>query len=540
MRDRFKPTEPSSENVVEVRVGFSSTKDVVEITVNGSLCWFGYVYATQDDPAAALIPGRNLFREVGTDRAISFAMELLRDCNEHHSDCQPPPDPSPLLPTRVIDCTDPSRPHLVTTDARRDRYVALSYVWGEGQPHKTTKANIVSYHSFIDPATLPSTILDAINVTHRLGLPYLWIDSLCIIQDSDEDKDHELTRMRNVYTDAYVTIIAASATRVSEGFLQPRTDTLGPAAVALPFLLPDALGEIHLSSWLITTPKYEPSSEPLHTRGWCMQEYFLSPRELIFASHTLQYRCRISTRNIAGANNPWWISSARDPPPFSGLPRPPKTRKEIEDVRGAWKAVVENYIKRGLSRSDDKLVALASLAEEFHDVVQAPYLAGLWRSTILPDMLWSKDRAHHFTPRPKSYRAPSWSWAALDGPINPGNAYFLSDDEHVIAEVVKCETVLKKPNLPFGEVVAGSLVIRARVVIDCTMMVHWTVFRLRSLDEHGPQDEMIDEETGKRMQDIGQCQLDSGDEDITTAATKTSRLVFVGCLLCLYIRVWTR
>ena len=108
---------------------------------------------------------------------------------------------------------------------------------------------------------------------------------------------------------------------------------------------------------------------------------------------------------------------------------------------------------------------------------------------LLPDLLWSKEHTAHFAPRRRESRAPSRSWAAVDGPVDSGNAYFLSERETVIAEVVRCETVPKKSALPFGAVVAGRLVIWARVVVDCVMSPHWAVYHVRDtglVDEPSP------------------------------------------------------
>ena len=548
------PVSPA-QNIVEIKVGYSDyEKTCIDITVNGSLCWFGYVYTMEGaypsdlyetclilplyvpaDPAAAYVSGRNLFCDIGSDRALSLAMDMLHNCSVNHSRCPSIAEPHSQLPSRVIDCSNPSQPNLFITSGLHARYIALSYVWGEAQEHKTTTKNIDSYIRSISIDILPRTIVDAILITHRLGVRYLWVDSLCIIQDSDDDKDRELAYMRHIYADAYLTIIAASASRVSEGFLQPRIDKFGAAAIELPFILPNdsltrSLGKIFLSSWLITTPKYDPAREPLHTRGWCMQEYFLSPRKLIFATHTLQYACLSGgTHNIGGAGNPWWISSVSDPTPFRDLPRISLSHsqqdnlEQVETLRKAWKATIENYTKRGVSVPSDKLVAISSLAEEFSHVSESPYLAGLWKRTLLTDLLWHKDRAVHFTPRPTVYRAPSWSWAALDGPVSGGNAY-LSNVDQVIAQVVRCETVLKKQDLPFGEVTAGILVLRARVV-NCVVLPHWAVYCPRDLTSMGqiplpkaerpPQftvgDPLVDKQ---RMQEIGLCHLDSDDDGI--------------------------
>ena len=172
-----------------------------------------------DDNAAKFITARELVWQVATLERFEQAIQVLQECTgsaSGHENCQPAL--KGVLPTRVIDCQDPSSPRLyVSSPGTCNYYVALSYVWGEDQPYKTTTANLSAYSRSIDCAVLPQTILDAIKCTRSLGLRFLWVDALCILQDSDEDKGRELVRMRNIYRNAYVTIIAATAPRASGG-----------------------------------------------------------------------------------------------------------------------------------------------------------------------------------------------------------------------------------------------------------------------------------------------------------------------------------
>lgn len=536
---------------VEVRVGKGSGSEgehVLSIYVNDSICWFGYVYTREgklsiiqcgrytqtrialiDDPAATFIPGRNLYVDIGTIDALSLAQSLMNDCIDNHKDCPSPLNPPPVLPSRVVDCKEPDHPRLlITSDDQRDHYVVLSYVWGEGIPNKLTTSNLEAYKHEIPIKDQPQTLQDAILTTHRLGLRYLWIDCLCIVQDGDADADkgRELQRMTSYYKDSYVAIIAASAPKVSAGFLQVRKDTLGATSLTFPFVMPNGTspGVVYLSSWMAGTPKYEPEREPIHGRGWCMQEYFLSPRALVFATPTLQFHCHRGTRNIASANNAHWISSGREPVPSKNLPKAPKTSEEKRDIQKAWKLTIENYTKRKISRPSDKFVALASLAEEFQHSVQTPYYAGLWGRTLLFDLLWSKDGGKHYPPRPAAYRAPSWYWASLDGEINPGNAYF-DDKVQLVAEVMKCETTPTDPKLPFGEIIAATLVLSAKVVTDCVMKPHWAVYHLRDKRKSGHDDVWIDDDSGKIMEEIGLGKLDSSDDEIHSGVRRVSVVV---------------
>ncbi|EIW52286.1 HET-domain-containing protein, partial [Trametes versicolor FP-101664 SS1] len=246
-------------------------------------------------------------------------------------------------------------PRLVSTIGQRGEYLTLSYVWGGDQIHKTTSTNLSMYEQGIAPSILPPTIRDAIYVTHMLGFRWLWVDSLCIIQDSETDKAHEIGRMHHIYRYAHLTIIAAIAKSVNESFLQERP--FDGYTMALPFLFPP-----------------------------------------------------YSTTTIG---QPEDCSAAQSPRPNS---------KEREDMHTAWMRVVRDYTNRSVSVESDKLVACAALAEQFHPFLGSDYLAGLWRSdALLIHLLWKADgaTAQQFEllhTRPTTYRAPSWSWAAIDGP----------------------------------------------------------------------------------------------------------------------------
>ena len=158
----------------------------------------------------------------------------MEDCAKTHKDC-PPIVLDSRLPTRVIDCLDPLHPRLFASGGKRGQYAALSYVWGEAQPHSTTNAKLDAYTSSIDISIIPRTIREAIEVTHKLGLRYLWVDSFCIIQDSREDKTRELVLLRRIFHDAYITIVAACAPSASAGFLYDR-----------PSPVPSQIGRAHV------------------------------------------------------------------------------------------------------------------------------------------------------------------------------------------------------------------------------------------------------------------------------------------------------
>ena len=237
--------------------------------------------------------------------------------------------------------------------------------------------------------------------------------------------------MRSIYSDAYLVIIAASAKKVGDGFLQTRTSHVSEANdTPLAFQLPGGrIGSLHL----LTNEKfsgYYPGMEPVNTRGWCFQEHMLATRALVFASHTLQYHCRTNgVRNIGNSYNyspdgtagrvPGRIFSMAESMRSQGSSIQPPARtslsaEEWKSTREAWFAALRNYTPRSVSHPADKLIAFAAIAETFHALCsETRYLAGLWEDTLLEDLLWKKPKPP--LPRPEAYRAPSWSWASVDG-----------------------------------------------------------------------------------------------------------------------------
>lgn len=132
------------------------------------------------------------------------------------------------LPLRLLHVSgdnDKTKVHLITsTEIAQEniQYTVLSYCWGDVQGHKTTKARIKAYSKDIEWDTLPKTIQDAIEVTSQLGFSYVWIDSLCIVQDDGDELQKEIAKMSSVYRNAVVTITASGAASASDGFLQER------------------------------------------------------------------------------------------------------------------------------------------------------------------------------------------------------------------------------------------------------------------------------------------------------------------------------
>ena len=196
------------------------------------------------------------------------------------------------LPTRVLCVADGSVKLISTSELWDDmRYAALSYCWGGDQEQKTTTQNLQKREiDGVKLAELPKVLRDAVTVTMQLGLSYLWIDSLCIVQDDKLDKEAEVAKMADIYSGAYVTISAASSSSAHEGFLRDRNPSKNRRhVVPIKTLCPDGK-----AGWVyIYRPEvYQPKEEPLNTRGWTLQEHLLSPRLLIYGSWQLRWVCK--------------------------------------------------------------------------------------------------------------------------------------------------------------------------------------------------------------------------------------------------------
>lgn len=137
----------------------------------------------------------------------------IKDCQDSHSACRSSKF-SGTLPTRVIDVGSPDGGtplHLCDTNGQAGDFIALSHCWGGRQPLELTKENADPLKSCVPWAKLPNTFQDAIAVTRMLGLRYIWIDSLCIIQNDAQDWEREAAKMALIFESAYLTIAATAA-----------------------------------------------------------------------------------------------------------------------------------------------------------------------------------------------------------------------------------------------------------------------------------------------------------------------------------------
>ncbi|KAE9989142.1 hypothetical protein EG328_000074 [Venturia inaequalis] len=297
---------------------------------------------------------------------------------------------------------------------------------------------------------LPLTIQHAIIVAETLGLCYLWVDALCIIQDNEDDKAWEIAQIPRIYMGSSVTICASRAGEVQEGFLQQREATAPEFAFRLPFRDKNGI----LSTVVLHEPIF-PILEPLSTRAWALQEKWLSTKTLDFGTTKTSWTCK----EVDVSDRPMQIRERRQPSQHLQDPEP---HELLERASQEWQALVRTYTSRNLTISADRLPAISGIAEQFHHRMHVDdsmdYAAGLWGSTMLHDLLWHRlwDIAH----RPKRYQAPSWSWASINEQV-----IFSFEVTGLTATIISCNVELANKgtldvDTRFGAVKSGQLEIR--------------------------------------------------------------------------------
>ncbi|KAH7065066.1 heterokaryon incompatibility protein-domain-containing protein [Macrophomina phaseolina] len=349
--------------------------------------------------------------------AVALAAHWLSECFATHPKC-PKTILSPL-PKRLVDvgCLGDAddlvrlwlNPSLTNEEESYKgpygRYVALTYCWGTRAFTTLTPESQASMVRGIDVAKIPQTIRDAIRITRLLGIRYLWVDSLCIFQGTSAQARRDWTeqsqQMANVYKNATLTIGSDTAEDAYQGF--EYADGSINESLAL---LPSTWSSLKTNNPMFIGPDGVQAGVPfpkLHTRGWTFQERLLSTRYFTFGSEGMFWEC---TQVRQYDNACLWHS-------YEELSQKLPESPTFDD----WHFLLGEYSDKQLTKSEDRLVALAGLRAHFLRLrgVQDTDLAGLWRSNLSWDLLWDL----RFGCRNDSISmAPSWSWTSTCSPVS--------------------------------------------------------------------------------------------------------------------------
>ncbi|KAK1727643.1 uncharacterized protein BDZ83DRAFT_770519 [Colletotrichum acutatum] len=335
-------------------------------------------------------------------QSLAQAKSWIKDCKHEHTKCDMIETNSKWHPTRLIDIGPPE--NLVLT-----------------------KNNAVQLFEGIPSDDLPLLYSNAVFVAHIIGIRYLWIDALCIIQEGDDFAHwrHESTLMDKIYSHVFCNISALFA-EDSDGSLFSKRN---PDACRPPVIWRDVEGQA-IPAFLSDARFWssEVLGQQVNTRAWVLQELLLSRRILFFGERQVLWYCR-STRKAE-----IWLPDA----PIEDVTKLGriedlhlgcgKACDKPNDVRNAHLCchdIVSTYTRCKISFPVDRLIALSAVAKEMMQVLEDEYIAGMWRHHLENELVLWSSFALQPSPSlgPQAYRAPSWSWASAEAAVVPGRPY---------------------------------------------------------------------------------------------------------------------
>lgn len=386
-----------------------------------------------------------------TTRDLTLAKGWIDQCLTNHFRCQSSLKRRTGYPSRLIkvwkaDQTVTAQLVECVGLSQTPEYATLSHCWGSGPIQTLRNCCLKEYKNTIPVGTLSKTFRDAFDVVVDLQIPYIWIDSLCIIQDSEEDWNLEYQRMADVYENAALNIAAAAFSSADSGLFVPkRAQHVEPLKVVVDMRsgtrsLSGTYSLFHKEAWSIRVDE-----APLNRRGWVLQERFFSPRILHFGvdqllweceesrgseirpqlterSNRLDHKTTYSYRQLEDTAAQICGAAASDC--LHTLDGPEcrwcEDRSSLEILYTSWIGIVEAYSRASLTYRDDKLIAIAGITSRFERLSGSRFVYGLWYDQIAQGLLWyclPKDQ-NNITRRPElKTHIPSWSWACFDQPI---------------------------------------------------------------------------------------------------------------------------
>lgn len=340
---------------------------------------------------------------------------------------------------------DSQDPFLHVSNGELGPWLSLSHCWGKEQTFTTKLNTLASHCNTLSLVDLPETFRDAIMITRRLGYQYLWIDSLCIIQDSQEDWEAEAQKMASIYQNAVLTISADASDNDHQGIFKGAKSLRNKSdSFALPCHSSKRgiAGNVYVDRRNAKPKHYDLEVMPLQKRAWVLQEKALSVRKLHYLGTGLSWECQM----MASKEITPWIHqrnlSSKELHNIPHTPLPPLLDFDNPDPRHGdtgslawWYLQVNDYMKRHLTFKKDHFPAISGLAREFARRTGYTYAAGIWVEDFQRGLLWKGAASKEY-----STFAPSWSWASADfndwsGNPNATNS-FLKHENSFGAELI--------------------------------------------------------------------------------------------------------
>ena len=298
------------------------------------------------------------------------------------------------------------------TKGQIEKYCALSHCWGPPgkMSVRTLKTNITSYLEEIPITELPRSFREAIEIVNGVGIEYLWIDSLCIVQDDNQDWHSQSLKMDQVYRGASLVLYAAGSSDPSQGLLIMEAVPSPQLILELPYILGGTVcGSFYISrapsDFDVGFQLDLPTHGPLYERAWALQEAYLARRLVTFMPRSMEWKCTGSRYNLGFHEE------------------------------GSWFTLLEKFGKKKLTYPKDRIPAISGIAAEmqksgiFSKILarsQNPgnagatpavghtfnFASGLWNHDLPKQLLW---RFPEHKKGGQRLDLPSWSWATTEG-----------------------------------------------------------------------------------------------------------------------------
>ncbi|KAL6407071.1 hypothetical protein AUP68_09897 [Ilyonectria robusta] len=463
-------------------------------------------------PAVRGGPTRHIAPDPSSDACFDTIKGWINTCKMTHKICTEADSTVQSLPKRVIVVGNDSNDdiHLFEHDDSTQRinepYIALSHCWGLSQHLVSKKSTIDGWKRNIPHNALPPTFQDAVSITRKLGIRYVWIDSLCIVQDDKNDWEIEAAKMASIYDGADLVLAATGSIDGDGGCLFPRTPYItifGTGPTGKPF---ETYGretsdhgmfgwsgspEISKRSWNpvsgVQGGEEELAHYPLLSRAWCFQERLLATRILHFTKTEAVFDCLTCMECECGALTQHQDDPLVPPrriiktghkyvdgtsslahsasPPTAPLPTFRET-KDFAQHHELWRDLVVQYSQKRITRQTDGLPAVAGLATKWSNNLTGRYLAGIWEWDLLDSLRWIPDEKD--SGEDPQYIAPSWSWLSAQRGVTWGLESFDDPTYYVDIDYTRTKCHLSGLN-PFGEVRSGYI-----FLIGCIMPVSFS------------------------------------------------------------------
>lgn len=437
-----------------------------------------------------MFPLREIADNTGQESVLEVGKVWLEHCYQSHNcESRSGPVDSTWYPKRLVCLTDTTLPRLLDTDLEPpdNRYATLSHCWGSEPSFLTLKTdNIDSFRKGIPINTLPKSFRDAVFICDRLSIRYIWIDSLCIIQDSESDWLLHTEYMSLIYQNCYLNLSFDAAKDPGEGAFRHRNTDVLQECCAFSIIprahcsertreedpctsdktspvfsstdassadslqgIPDNRGNIETynsiveanrgSTGLVNTKRafrcfvFTPELDftcstwglPLSSRGWVVQERLLSPRVLHFTNDRLMWECEESP-SLHEAFPSGVLGSGKpfdiSLQPFNCFPAEKPHRDPMEHFF-EWARIVQRYSDCQLTYPEkDKLVAFSAVAQRFSAVFGPDYYAGHFQRHFPLNLVWYVEKLHSGKTS-ATRRYPTWSWTSVDAKVVLQNAF---------------------------------------------------------------------------------------------------------------------